>query len=286
MEQLGIISGTNRNSTYVNQDRIGDEIIQTHATTLDSVFDIELQQKEKNLPQINWILKLHKTPCKARFIAGSSSYTTTRLSKLISECLKLVRSHCTANCETIREWTGVNWMWIINNSLGVIPALEEKQLSLNHVSTWDFSTLFTSLPHAQLKKQFHALLERVFNTKGKSFIATNNFRTFWSTDRTSTRYTYFSCRELTLLSTTSTFALEALFSGRLLVYQWAPNSASFFGGSLPSYLRIRFHGQNNDTQYYKSHPVQQHLLVHRRFYSVLTMHVDLHQRNLPVWNGT
>ena len=113
-------------------------------------------------------------------------------------------------------------MWIINNSLGVIPALEEKQLSLNHVSTWDFSTLFTSLPHAQLKKQFHALLERVFNTKGKSFFATNNFRTFWTTDRTSTRYTYFSCRELTLLSTTSTFALEALFSGRLLVYQWTP----------------------------------------------------------------
>ena len=52
MEQLGINSGTNRNSTYVNKDRIVDEIIQTHATTLDDVFDIKLQQKEKNLPQI------------------------------------------------------------------------------------------------------------------------------------------------------------------------------------------------------------------------------------------
>ncbi|CAH3182209.1 unnamed protein product [Porites lobata] len=89
-------------------------------------------------------------------------------------------------------------MWIINNSLDVIRALEEKQLSLNHVSTWDFSTLYTSLPHAPLKKQLHDLLERVFNTKGKSFIATNNFRTFWTNDRTSTRYTYFSCRELCL----------------------------------------------------------------------------------------
>ena len=84
-------------------------------------------------------------------------------------------------------------MWIINNSLDVIRVLEEKQLALNqlgqkkdnrkqlalnHVSTWDFSTLYTSLPHAQLKKQLHDLLERVSNTKGKSFIATNNFRTF------------------------------------------------------------------------------------------------------------
>ena len=122
----------------------------------------------------------------------------TRRSKLITECLKLVRSHCTAYCKTIRERTGVNCMWIINNSLDVIRALEEKQLSLNHVSTWDFSTLYTSLPHAQLKKKLHDLLERVFNTKGKSFIATNNFRTFWANDKMSTRYTYFSCRELGL----------------------------------------------------------------------------------------
>ena len=60
------------------------------------------------------------------------------------------------------------------------------------------STLYTSLPHAQLKKQLHDLLDRVFNTKGKSFIATNDFRTFWANDKTSTRYTYFSCRELGL----------------------------------------------------------------------------------------
>ena len=55
-------------------------------------------------------------------------------------------------------------MWIINNSLDVIRVLEEKQLSLNHVSAWDFSTLYTSLPHAQLKKQLRDLLERVFKS--------------------------------------------------------------------------------------------------------------------------
>ena len=85
MEELGINSRSNRNSTYVTQDRTVDDIIQTHATTLEDVFDIKLQQKEKSLPQIYWIPKLHKTPYKARFIAGSSSCTTTRLSKLITE---------------------------------------------------------------------------------------------------------------------------------------------------------------------------------------------------------
>ena len=42
MEELGINSGTNLNSTYVTQDRTVDEIIQTHSTTLEDVFDIKL----------------------------------------------------------------------------------------------------------------------------------------------------------------------------------------------------------------------------------------------------
>ena len=96
MEELGINSGTNLNSTYIIQDCTVDELIQTHTATLADLFDSKLQQKEKHLPQIYWIPKLHKTPYKARFIAGSHSCTTTRLSKLITECLKLVRSHCTA----------------------------------------------------------------------------------------------------------------------------------------------------------------------------------------------
>ena len=72
-----------------------------------------------------------------------------RLSKLITECLNLVRSHCTTYCKTIRERTGVNSMWIINNVLDAIRTLEEKQLSLTRVSTWDFSTLYTSSSQRQ-----------------------------------------------------------------------------------------------------------------------------------------
>ena len=85
-------------------------------------------------------------------------------------------------------------MWVINNSLDVIIALEEKKLSLSKISTWDFSTLYSSLPHVNLKTQLHDLLERVFNTRGKSFITTNNFHTFWTGDSNSSKYTSLSCR--------------------------------------------------------------------------------------------
>ena len=138
---------------------------------MEDIFNNTLQQKDKNLLRIYWIPKLHKTPYRARFIVGSSSCTTTKLSKLI-------KCHCTAYCKAILERTGVNNMWIINNSLNVIHTLEDKQLAIKKLSGWDFSTLYTSLPHSKLKTQLHDLLERVFNTRGKSFIATNNFRTF------------------------------------------------------------------------------------------------------------
>ena len=130
MEELGINSGSTINSTYEKQDVTVDEIIRTHTTTLENIFHITLQQKEKNLLKIYWIPKLHKTPYKARFIAGSSSCTTTKISKLITECLKRVKSHCTSYYKTILERTGVNCMWTINNSLDVIYTLQEKQICL------------------------------------------------------------------------------------------------------------------------------------------------------------
>ena len=139
-----VFVGSSSSSTYETQDVTADKIIRTHTTILENVFHVTLQQKEEHLPQLYWIPKLYKTSYKARFIVGSSSCTTTEFSKFITECLKLVKSHCTSYCKTVLERTGVNCMWIINNSLNVIRTLEDKQLLVNRVSTWDFSTLYTS----------------------------------------------------------------------------------------------------------------------------------------------
>ena len=95
---------------------------------------------------------------------------------------------------------------------------------------------------------------------------------------------------LSFLSTTSTFVLVALFSSRVLEYQWAQQCTflTLVGWFPPSYLRLRFHGQNNETGHYKSHPVQQHLSVHRRFfqYSEQCGLWKAHQPQFPLrnWN--
>ena len=129
------------NGTYEAQHDTPDEAIKKHSETIEKEFKIKLTDKEEKLPQIYWIPKLHKKPYKARFIACSSSCTTTRLSKLITSCLKLVKSHCISYCKTIYDRTGVNAMWIINNSLDVIQMIGRKQFQATSVTTWDFSTL-------------------------------------------------------------------------------------------------------------------------------------------------
>ena len=87
MDELGIDSTGNTNGTCEAQHDTPDEVIKKHSETIEKEFKIKLTDEEEKLPQMYWIPKLHKKPYKARFIADSSSCTTTRLSKLITSVL-------------------------------------------------------------------------------------------------------------------------------------------------------------------------------------------------------
>ena len=68
--------------------------------------------------------KLHKRPYKARFIANSSSCTTTELFKLLTSCLTAIKSHVIRYCETVYETSNKNWFWSIKNSGEVLNKLK------------------------------------------------------------------------------------------------------------------------------------------------------------------
>ena len=48
---------------------------------------IELSDDDKRLPNLYWTPKLHKSPVKHHFIAGSSKYTTKQLFSLLTKLL-------------------------------------------------------------------------------------------------------------------------------------------------------------------------------------------------------
>ena len=73
------------------------------------------ENQDRN-PTLYWLPKLHGNPYRARFIASSSSCTTTELSKLSTSCLTAIKTHVIKYCEKVYERSGKNLLWSIKNS--------------------------------------------------------------------------------------------------------------------------------------------------------------------------
>ena len=99
------------------------------------------------LKKIKTKFLLHKKTYKARFIAYSSSCTTTELSKLLTSCLTAVKKHVNKYCEKVYERSGKNLFWSIKNSGEILDKLKARDFNATSLSTYDFSTLYTTLPH-------------------------------------------------------------------------------------------------------------------------------------------
>ena len=67
-----------------------------------------LAEDKERLPTFHWLPKLHKQPYKPRFIANSSSCTTTELSKLLTSYLTTLKTHVIQYCEKVYKRSGKN----------------------------------------------------------------------------------------------------------------------------------------------------------------------------------
>ena len=123
-----------------------------------------------------WLPKLHKRPFKARFIANSSSSSTTELSKLLTSCLTAVKNHVIRYCEKVYERLSKTLFWSIKNSGEVLNKLKSRGFRATSLSTYDFSTLYTTLTHNLIKEKLINLIEWTFKRKGSPYIACNENR--------------------------------------------------------------------------------------------------------------
>ena len=79
-----------------------------HCNHLVLKFSVCVKERQGRLSAMHWLPKLHKRPYKARFIANSSSCTTTELSKLLTSCLTAIKNHVIRYCEKVYERPGKN----------------------------------------------------------------------------------------------------------------------------------------------------------------------------------
>ena len=128
-------------------------------------FAVDVKERQHRLPTMYWLPKLHKRPYKARFVANSSSCTTTELSKLLTSSLTAIKAKVIKYCQTVYERSGKNMFWPIKSSGEVLSKLKDIGYHSTSLSTYDFSTLYTTLPHNQIKEKLLDLIERTFYKK-------------------------------------------------------------------------------------------------------------------------
>ena len=156
-------------------------------------FQLTVPITQYKLPTMYWIPKLHKTPYKARFIANSSVCTTTHLSKLLTSCLTKIKDHFISYCDKTYDNSGINCFWSIKNSGEVLRKFENKHFKASSISTYDFSTLYTTLPHNLIKDKLIDLIQKVFSREKTKFMACNYRRAFFTDDNTYKGYTFWTC---------------------------------------------------------------------------------------------
>ena len=155
IKELGIDSSLG-NPTYTPMTLIKEEILDNHRSVFSS-FGISTKKEELDLPLLYWIPKLHKCPYKQHYIARSANCSTKLLSKLLTVILSVVKIGLQSYCETSHSRSGVNQMWILKNSKDLLECLESRSLtSCNSITIFDFSTLYTTISHSELKEKLKA----------------------------------------------------------------------------------------------------------------------------------
>ena len=142
----------NSTSTYVTAQLTKDKFLLHH---IDALTKSNIKIDKIDLPTFYWLPKLHKNPYKLRFISNSSHCSTTTLSKRITSALTAVKDHVIKHSETAFSNSNVN-----QKQSEVIEKLRLRNCQGSQVSSFDFSTLYTSLPHDLIKAKVSSLVKR------------------------------------------------------------------------------------------------------------------------------
>ena len=125
---------------------IWTSIIDRHRCHMAATFGVFVDEDHSKLPTLYWLPKLHKRHYKSHFIANYSSCTTTELSILLTSYLTAIKNHIIKYCTTVYERNGKNLFWSIKNSGEILNKLKSRGFLASGLSTYDFSTLYTTLP--------------------------------------------------------------------------------------------------------------------------------------------
>ena len=179
LKEIGVIGKSN--PTYHITDMPSNEIVHNNCE-YSKHLGFTLTEKEKILPIMYWLPKMHKNPVGFRFIIASKLCSTKQISKSVSNVFKLIYTQIENFHKNEKFLKNYNKFWVLQNSNPVINALRDinKKKRAKSISTYDFSTLYTKLPHDKLIKILFSIIDFAFKGGNKSFIrVSSKGKAFW-----------------------------------------------------------------------------------------------------------
>ena len=76
-----------------------------------------------------------------------------------------------------------NLFWSIKNSGEILDKLKARDFNATSLSTYDFSTLYTTLPHNLIKDKLIDLIERTFQREGSPYLACSDRNAFFTSEK-------------------------------------------------------------------------------------------------------
>ena len=162
------------NQTYISVPEVSNKtIIDKTLNDLDKKFSFKNIPIEQHcLPNMDWLPKMHKTPIKARFIVAAPKCSVKPLSKAITKIFKMFLNKIEAYNEKSRFFSGVNTFWVVQSNKQVTKSLRQlnKYGKARSISTFDFSTLYTNIPHDKLLEVLNSIIDFCFQGTDKKLI--------------------------------------------------------------------------------------------------------------------
>ena len=170
-------------------------IVDRHRCHMAVKFGLFVDEDHSKLPTLYWLPKLHKRPYKSRFIANSSACTATELSILLTSCLTAIKTMSLNIAQLFMKEMVKELFWSIKNSDEILDKLKSRGFLASGLSTYDFSTLYTTLPHNLIKENLTELIEQTFNREGSLYLDCNDKNAFFTSEQPK-RYKLWSCLKM------------------------------------------------------------------------------------------
>ena len=180
LEELGI-NREEGSPTYSSIDQNCGDLVNRHAKFLESKFKLSVSEERRKLPNIYWLPKLHKSPIKFRFIIAAPNCSIKPLAQSLTSIFKLFQKQIRTYNEKSFFFSGVKTFWVIDNNTPVLDTAH--RLSRNRkacsLETFDFSTLYTKIPHSKLMDILCKLVDFCFEGGSHEFLSVNKWGAKW-----------------------------------------------------------------------------------------------------------